>query len=159
MNIGDMSFLESAPWKFDAKVTMKAPPSKVWAALVDDSSWPTWFQDCTSCRSTSIPSGGVDSTRSIVVGPLSVDERFIAWEEERLWAFTALGINKRFASMLVECVRLAPGDDGGTDLSYRMAANPTWWAKPMHHKFESNVISAWTTSLQTLDAQLLAAVS
>ena len=154
MTPGDMAFLETAQWQIDVVANLDASPTKVWAALADNPGWATWFKNCASCTSTSTPADGVGSTRSINVNGLRVDERFIAWEPEQTWAFTALKLNRGFATCLVECVRLSPAADGGTRIDYRMAADPSWWAKPLRSAMYKSVRASWVKSFATLDNQL-----
>jgi hypothetical protein len=151
---GDIAFLQTAVWQIDVAFTMQASPDRVWATFTDNEGWAKWFKNCKSCTSTSTPAGGVGSTRTINVNGLRVDERFIGWEVERLWAFTALRLSRGFAECLVECIRMEPGDNGATTLNYRMAANPTWWAKPLRSLMYKTVKASWVKSFATLDKQL-----
>ena len=151
---GDMAFLDTAHWQIDVVANLEAAPNKVWAALADNQGWAKWFKNCVSCTSTSTPADGVGSTRSINVNGLRVDERFIAWEPEQTWAFTAEKINRGFATCLVECVRLSPTERGGTRIDYRMAADPSWWAKPLRAVMSKSVRASWVKSFATLDKQL-----
>jgi len=154
MSPRDMGFLDTAPWKVDVAMIMKARPAQVWAALTDNPGWVTWFKNCVECGSTGQPGGGVGSTRSIVVSGIRVDERFIAWEPERTWAFTVLAMNRSFASSMVECVRLAPSNEGGTAIDYRMALTPKWWARPVRFVLGRVVRATWIRSFSNLDRQI-----
>lgn len=122
----DLAFVDRAPVRVTASVEAEATPEAVWAVLVDHRRWPDWFgPSLVSVRPTSTAETGVGSTRSVRIrGGTSVAERFIAWDEPRLWAFTATEIRPRIFSALVERVVLEPLGDGRTTVTYTMAIDP-----------------------------------
>lgn len=150
----DLVFADRAPWTFDFDGRFHATPAEVWAALIDNESWPIWFEKCRSCRTTSAPSGGVGSTRSIEVNGLRVDERFIGWEPERLWAFTATAMRMSFATSLVERVTFADPTPGTTRITYRMAIDPKWWSRPLRRFIAGRAAKSFEHSFVALDAYL-----
>jgi uncharacterized protein YndB with AHSA1/START domain len=152
----DLVFADRAPWIFDFDGLVTANPAEVWAAFIDNESWTIWFANCKSCRATSDPFDGVGSTRSIEVNGLRVDERFIAWQPERLWAFTATAMKVSFATSLVERVLFDEPEPGRTHIAYRMAMQPKFWARPIRRLVGSQATKAFAKSFAALDTYLAA---
>ena len=150
----DLAFADTAPWRFDFVGTVNAPPSKVWASFIDNHSWTEWFKNCKDCRATSDRFEGVGSTRSIRVNGLRVDERFVAWEPERLWAFTGVAMNMAFASSLVERATFTELPGERTRIDYRMAVAPKRWASPLRRLVASQATKAFAVSFANLDRYL-----
>ena len=152
-----LSFADSAPWTFDMVGTIDAPVDRVWATFTDNASWANWFDGCTSCESTSSPADGIGSTRTIRVSGLKVDERFIAWEPQRLWAFTV--INLRPVGLAISMVERATFSElGGTHtrIDYRVAIAPRLWARPLRKIIANRLSAAFESSFRKLNAHLLA---
>jgi uncharacterized protein YndB with AHSA1/START domain len=150
----DLVFADRAPWIFDFEGLINASPAEVWAAFIDNESWTVWFERCKSCRATSDPFDGVGSTRAIEVNGLRVEERFIAWQPERLWAFTATAMRMSFATSMVERAIFTELDGGKTRISYRMAVQPRLWGRPLHRLIASRGAVSFARSFVALDAYL-----
>jgi uncharacterized protein YndB with AHSA1/START domain len=146
-----LSFADSAPWQFDIDSVIDASIDRVWATFADNPTWTVWFAGCTSCKSTSTPAGGVGSTRSITVSGLRVDERFIAWETERLWAFTVVNLRPAVAKAMVERATFTDLDGARTRIDYRIAIAPSRWAAPLRKVFAKRMQSAFTKSFDNLN--------
>lgn len=120
----DLEFAETAPVIAEAIEVIEATPAELWAVIVDYERWPKWFSGVNGCRSTSTPATGVGSTREVTLaGGMTVAERFIGWEDQSLWAFTAIEAPPVLSS-LVERVTLLPVDASTTQVAYRMAFAP-----------------------------------
>ncbi|MCU1401431.1 MAG: polyketide cyclase [Acidimicrobiales bacterium] len=150
----DLEFADGAPWIFDFDGLVHATPAEVWAAFVDNESWTIWFERCRSCKATSAVFDGVGSTRSIAVNGLRVDERFIAWEPERLWAFTATAMRMSMFTSLVERATFDEPEPGRIRIAYRMAAQPKWWAKPLRGVIAGQATKSFAKSFAALDVHL-----
>lgn len=128
----DIDFTTRAPLRAEGTAVVDGTPAEVWAVLTDDESWPRWFDGVRSCRPTSEPAGGVGATRQVVIrGGTRFDERFIAWDEGRLWAFTGVAVRPGLFRALVESCTIEPLDEGRTRVTYRMGAEPAPWARPL----------------------------
>lgn len=128
-----IDFAETAPRHAEQTVVIDARPAEVWAAIIDNERWPEWFPNVRGCTSTSDPATGIGSTREVrLAGKVVIEERFIAWEEEALWAFTVETMTgpSLFRS-LVERVTLQSPTPGRTSVTYRMAFAPTTAAGPV----------------------------
>ena len=112
---------------------MAATREQVWQVLVDHRGWPSWFgPSLVSCEPTSTPEHGVGSTRTVRLrGGASVDERFIAWDEPELWAFTGTSMKPAGFRELVERVVLAPIGHDRTRITYTMALTPSPAIRPL----------------------------
>lgn len=128
----DLSFADTAPARAEGAAVVAVTPAEVWAVLVDHAGWPRWFSGVKACRSTSEPATGIGSTREVVLsGGARFQERFIAWEEGALWAFTATEMTPGGFRSLVERVTIEAIDAGRTRVTYRMAFDPSLLLKPL----------------------------
>lgn len=150
----DLDFFADPPWRFDVTGVLDAPPAAVWAAFTDNAGWTRWFKGCKECLSTSDPAEGVGSTRFISVNGLQVDERFIGWEPEKLWAFTVVDISPKFARRMAERAQFSELPDGRTQVDYRIAVEPAPWAFALKVPMGWGVRRSFATSFVTLNRQL-----
>lgn len=127
----ELGFAETAPVRVDGTAVLDATPAEVWAVIVDYPGWPRWFPNVKTCVATSEPPTGVGSTRRVSLpGGASIDERFIAWEPEALWAFTAETARPAVFRSLVERITITEIESGRTSVVYRMAFDPHPVLKP-----------------------------
>ncbi|MEX1177674.1 MAG: SRPBCC family protein [Nitriliruptor sp.] len=118
------AFTATAPLRVTATREIAAEPAVIFDTLADTSSWPAWFPGLQDARWISTAPYGVGSTRQVSVGPLRVEEEFIAWEPGVRFGFTFLSMNLPGTRAGVEMVELLPVDDGRTRVSYTMALEP-----------------------------------
>ena len=124
-------FVDTAPIRITTVVTAKGAPKEVWAVMADNERWPEWFNAAKSCRTTSDVSGGVGSTRWIHVDLFKVNERFIAWDPPRRWAFTILDVNLPGVVSVVEHALIEPVGTGETRVTYVMASEVAPYLRPL----------------------------
>jgi uncharacterized protein YndB with AHSA1/START domain len=127
----EVDFAETAPIKITTNVTVNGTPDEVWAVLIDNERWPEWFAAAKACRSTSDKPHGLGSTRWIHVDLFKVNERFIAWDPPRRWAFTILDVNLPGVISVVERALIEPTSDGQTTVSYTMASEVAPYLRPL----------------------------
>lgn len=128
----DLAFADTAPARAEGSAIVDATPAEIWAVLVDHGSWPRWFTGVKACRPTSEPATGIGSTREVVLsGGARFQERFIAWDEDARWAFTATAMTPGGFRSLVERVTIEAVDDHRTRVTYRMAFDPALLLKPL----------------------------
>lgn len=144
-----VDFADTAPRTIVVDQVVAAPAAPIWAAIVDNSSWTVWYPTMRTCVSTSDPDHGVGSTRRVVVGSLRAEEKFVAWDPERTWAFTILETNLPLAKRFLERLDLIPGD-GVTAVRYTGAFEPTAFTRPIAGLIERQVRTAWTNGLAGL---------
>lgn len=84
----DMTFFDSAPFRYVAEVVIKSSAEKVFASFEDADDWPRWAMPIQKVEWTAPQPFGVGTTRSVyMMGGLTGYEEFIAWERGREMAF------------------------------------------------------------------------
>jgi len=152
----DTSFLTTASRTVTVEQVIASPPAPIWATLVDNPGWTMWYPGMKRCESTSDPAHGVGSTRTVEVGGLKADEKFVAWEPEKLWAFTITKTNLPMAKRFLEQVELIPGD-GVTTVRYTGAFEPMRITQPFVRLIDKQIRTAWTNGLAGLAAHVTSA--
>ncbi len=145
----DTDFATTAPRTVVVEQEIAAPPGRIWAALVDNPGWTTWFPGMKTCTSTSDPASGVGSTRTVEVGGLKAEEQFVAWDVDERWAFTITKTNLPMAKRFLEQVELVAGD-GVTTARYTGAFEPLLITRPIASMVERQIRTAWTAGLAGL---------
>ena len=133
MDEQDLSFIDRAPVIAESTRDMNGTPEQIWAVLADHRRWPEWFGPALEhCEPTSAAESGVGSTRMIRLrGGAVLTERFIAWDEPSVWAFTGTAGKPKVFEALVERVSLDPLDTGRTRVTYTMAFEPSRLLRPV----------------------------
>jgi hypothetical protein len=86
-------------------------------------------------------------------GGATVAERFIAWDEPTLWAFTATEIRPRLFPALVERADLVALPGGRTRVTYTMAFAPARALRPMAGLLRLGIERSLTDALRGLAAR------
>ena len=154
-----LDFADTASAQAEGSAVIDGTPAEAWAVLVDNERWPEWFGGgVTSCRSTSDPAVGVGATRQVGLGPggrVRFEERFIAWEEGRLWAFTAFAGPPGLLGLVERCT-LAEAGPHRTRATYRMAFEPTALLRPAMPVLTGGIGRALTKGMQGLGREVTA---
>ncbi|QXC59589.1 SRPBCC family protein [Aquihabitans sp. G128] len=151
----EIGFADTAPVRAEGSAMIAASPAEIWAVLLDYEAWPTWFLGVKSCRATSDPATGVGSTRQVVLhGGSTFQERFIAWEEERLWSFTATEMKPPGFRALVERVTIEDLGPRRTKVTYRMAFDPTLPLKPLGPVLQRVLSRTLTKAMKSLASEV-----
>lgn len=149
-----LAFADTAPVIAESTATIDGTPAEVWATILVYERWPEWFPSVKTCRSTSEPATGVGSTRTVTIpGGMSVDERFIAWDEPEVWAFTALTGPPVFQS-LVERITIRPVGDDRSEVTYRMAIEPKRGFGGVLKVARSQIAKTLAGALRNLDGEV-----
>jgi uncharacterized protein YndB with AHSA1/START domain len=151
----ELSYADTAPVRIEGEVVADVDPAAAWAVLVDPTGWPDWFgSPVTAAEATSTPATGVGSTRQVRLGPgrgVAIDERFLAWDEPNVWAFTGLTGPPIFRS-LVERATIHVEGPGRTRITYRMAFDPAPFLRPALPAMRRGVQRSLTQALGRLVA-------
>ncbi len=84
----DVSFIETAPYRFTNSVDLAITPEQLFEVLADAESWPRWANVITKVAWTSPEPRGVGTTRVVDMrGGIVGDEEFLIWEPLRRMAF------------------------------------------------------------------------
>lgn len=152
----DVDFAETAPVRAEGRAVVSGTPAEVWAVLLDYPGWSSWFGGVNHARATSDPATGVGSTREVVLpGGVTFQERFIAWEEEALWSFTATAMTPVAAfRSLVERVTIVELEPGRTRVTYRMAFDPKPLLAPVAPLLAKAISGNLTKAMRALDRRV-----
>lgn len=155
----ELAFVDRAPVRIEGTAVVEGTAAEAWAVLLDYPSWPRWFGGgVSSCEATSDPATGIGSTRVVGLGPggrLRFVERFIAWDDEADWAFTAIEGPGVFRSLVERCslLELSPTR---TRVTYRMAFDPKLGLKPLVPGLRRGIGRALTKGMEGLAAEVTA---
>jgi hypothetical protein len=129
----DLSFPDTAPYKIETSVVCATPASVVFAVLKDNERWTEWAgAGITSVKATSIPAYGTGSTRRVTLwGIAGLEEKFIGWDEPRLYAFTGINLTPKTLTKLVERFRIETIDETNCRIHYNMGADFPLLLKPI----------------------------
>jgi hypothetical protein len=120
----DASFFDTAPMRFKNAVELNASPAKVFAIFEDGESWPQWFRAIRKVAWTSNKPYGVGTTRTAWLKPVTLDEHFFRWEQDRRCSFYVTGQSMPMAHALAEDYLLEELAPGKTRFTYSVALEP-----------------------------------
>ncbi len=126
----DLSFPDRALVRLAFSRVVPAPPERVFDVLADHDAWERWFVDFKKASVTGEVREGVGTRRRVWVGPMVLDERFIAWERGSRFSFTMVASNLPILSAMVEDWRLVPVE-GGTRVDYAVGFDLPGWVRPL----------------------------
>ena len=126
-----LSFIESAPYRFENTVLLDAPPARVFEIWANAEAQKDWFQDFVENRWKSAVHG-VGAEREVELKLLTVRERFLIWEPGKRMAFTIYGITLPLVKAMVEDITLEPVGDRATRMVWRAHYTPSLLMKMIH---------------------------
>jgi uncharacterized protein YndB with AHSA1/START domain len=147
-------FIDTASELITTEVVAAASPEEVWAVFTDNERWPEWFPAAKSCRTTSDQAEGVGSTRWIHFDLFKVNERFVAWDPPRRWAFTILDANLPGIVSVVEQAIIEPVDEHQTRVTYTLAADLASYMRPLVPMLRWRLGSLFKKGLAGIDDQV-----
>jgi carbon monoxide dehydrogenase subunit G len=120
----DLSFVDTAPFRFVSTVDLAITPEQVFEVLADETSWPHWATVITSVTWTSPEPRGVGTTRRVEMrGGIVGDEEFLAWAPDDHLAFRFNEASTRSIAAFAEEYRVVPTPTG-CHLTWVMAMKP-----------------------------------
>jgi len=120
----DLSFIETAPYRFRNSVDLAITPEQLFEVLGDAESWPRWAKVITKVTWTSPEPRGVGTTRVVEMrGGIVGDEEFIAWEPFTHMAFRFNECSTKAVAAFAEDYRVDV-IPGGCRLTWTMAQKP-----------------------------------
>jgi uncharacterized protein YndB with AHSA1/START domain len=132
LEVQDLSFTRTAPFKFENEAILDAPPERVFEVIATGESQSTWFQDFVGIRWTTPPPYGVGSERDVELKLLTVSEHFLAWEPGKRLAFTIRSMTLPIVDAMVEDMVLEPVGADRTRLLWRAHYRPRGFMRPFH---------------------------
>jgi len=120
----ELSFIQSAPFRFSNSVDLAITPEQLFEVLADADSWPRWAKVITKVTWTSPEPYGVGTTRVVDMrGGLTGDEEFLAWEPYTYVAFRFNSCSNKAVAAFAEEYRVVE-TPGGCRLTWTMAQKP-----------------------------------
>ena len=120
----DLSFIDTAPFRFRNSVDLAITPEQLFEVFGDAESWPRWASAITKVTWTSPEPRGVDTTRTVDGrGGMVGKEEFLAWEPFTRMAFRFNECSTRAIAALAEDYRVEV-IPGGCRLTWTMAQKP-----------------------------------
>ena len=149
----DVDFVTEARTVVRVEQDVQATPAEVWAVISDTERWPEWFPAAKACKTTS-DGTGLGSTRWIHFDLFKVNERFVAWDEPRRWAFTILDMNLPGVAAAVEEARIEAVDNATTRITYSVAAETKAYMKPVMPALRWRLGSLFRAGLGNVQGQV-----
>jgi hypothetical protein len=145
-----LDWLATAPVRIEASRDMAVGAAAAFAVIADHERWPDWFAQLKRVEVTGAPTG-VGGQRRVTLGGVVVDEVFIAWETDRLFAFTVTHATRPMAKAMVEALQVEPLADDRCRVTYTQALEPHGWMKPMVPVMRRTMRSMLTKALNGLE--------
>ncbi len=118
----DESFLASARTRASAERELAVSPAQLFACFEDNATWGQWVPVIRHATWTSPLPVIQGSTRTVgIVGGISLDEVFWAWQPERRIGFRITAASTRLIAALLECYDVTPLGKRRCMLRWRMA--------------------------------------
>jgi Polyketide cyclase / dehydrase and lipid transport len=125
----DVSFTETAPYRFCNSVDLAITPEQLFEVLADAESWPHWASVITKVTWTSPEPRGVGTTRTVDMrGGIVGDEEFLVWEPFTRMAFRFNECSTRAVAAFAEDYRVEV-IPGGCRMTWTLAQQPAGPAK------------------------------
>jgi hypothetical protein len=125
-----LDWIVTAPVVISESREMPVSAAAAFAVVADHERWPEWFTSLKRVELTGAPTG-VGGQRRVHVRGASIDEEFIGWETDRLFAFTITHASRPIARSMAESVRVEPLGDSRCRVTYTQAIEPHRWMTPM----------------------------
>jgi carbon monoxide dehydrogenase subunit G len=117
----DLSFVDTAPFRFRNSVDLAVTPEQLFEVFCDAESWPRWASVITKVTWTSPEPRGVGTTRTVEMrGGIVGKEEFLAWEPFTRMAFRFNECSTRAVAAFAEDYRVE-ATPGGCRLTWTMA--------------------------------------
>lgn len=124
----DVSFTETAPYRFCNSVELAITPEQLFEVLADAESWPRWASVITKVTWTSAEPRGVGTTRLVHMRGIVGDEEFLVWEPFTRMAFRFNECSTRAVAAFAEDYRVE-AVPGGCRMTWTLAQKPAGPAK------------------------------
>jgi carbon monoxide dehydrogenase subunit G len=120
----DVSFVDTAPYRFVSTVDLAITPEQLFEVLADASSWPHWASVITNVTWTSPEPRGVGTTRTVHMrGGIVGAEEFLVWEPFSRMAFRFNEANTSSIAAFAEDYQVV-STATGCHLTWVMAMKP-----------------------------------
>lgn len=124
----DVSFTETAPYRFSNSVELAITPEQLFEVLADAEAWPQWASVITKVTWTSPEPRGMGTTRLVHMRGIVGDEEFLVWEPFTRMAFRFNECSTRAVAAFAEDYRVE-AIPGGCRMTWTLAQKPAGPAK------------------------------
>ena len=126
----DMTFFETAPFKYVAEVEFGVSAADVFASFENADDWPRWAMPIQRVEWTSPRPFGIGTTRTVyMMGGLTGFEEFIAWERGREMAFCFTHATRDNIESFAERYEVDELADNRCRVRWTMAMKPKGFSK------------------------------
>ena len=148
----DVGFVDRAAHVVRTDVDIDASIDEVWEALADNTRWVDWF-DCSRCTASPGIWTAAGDTRTIKLGPLTVDEIAVEIEAPNCWAMTLVRSNLFVWTRGLEMVELFDTSRDGetrTEIRWTGAFEFHPFARPMTKMILGRAVDTWGQGFENL---------
>ena len=132
----DLTFLDTAPWRFFNRAVLPAPPDVVFEVISSSELEKEWFPDFIEAEWLTKEPQGPGSLRRYKLSYMTILEEFIVWEPGKRMAFRLNEMSIPFLRRCLEYYSLIPTDDGGTELLWQVCYDPHPLVRPFRVMLE-----------------------
>lgn len=139
------------------EIDVPMPADEVWRRYIaDPASWPRWFHGMAEARFVGDGGGHVGALRRVrLKDGMEVEEKILAWDPGRRFAFAIVGANRPLLAAMTESYTFMPRE-GGCRFVYEIRYQLVWWLRPLgrlvHRQFRP-MFQAATDALAATAAQ------
>jgi ribosome-associated toxin RatA of RatAB toxin-antitoxin module len=146
----ELAYLDTAPYRIENQVIVKASPERVFELFEDGNSWVQWVDAIDRVEWTSPQPFGVGTTRTVRLKALTVYEKFIAWDRGKQLSFYFSSTSLPFARAFGEDYQLEPIDNGNTKITHIVGFEPHFLLKVIGPTLKRSMCTTFQTALQSL---------
>jgi uncharacterized protein YndB with AHSA1/START domain len=147
-----LDWIDQAPFSFSGSAMTKASPDAVFAVLADHERWPEWFPVITKTVILGEQREGVGTRRLTNIPGGSIEERILAWDVGRRFAFTATAVHPAVVHALLDDCRIEPMQSGAR-VTYNVYLDPAGMVLPLLELMKGLLASELNKGMQALAAR------
>lgn len=121
----DLEFLANPPEWMEFEGTIDRSADAVFDILADPSKLGLWLKDFKDARWLTEPPHGEGSKRQVKLKLITVEERFLAWEPGKRFAFVMDATSLPIVDAMGEDMRIEPRGENRCHIVWRVAYSPT----------------------------------
>ena len=144
-----LDWIGQAPFSFSGSAMTKASPDAVFAVLADHERWPEWFPVITKTVILGEQREGVGTRRLTNIPGGSIEERILAWDVGRRFAFTATAVHPAVVHALLDDCHIEPVQSGAR-VTYNVYLDPAGMVLPLLELMKGLLASELNKGMQAL---------
>ena len=152
----DLEFLERAPARHELVEPVRAPATRVFAAISADPSTWTWFPGLDEGGYEGDGRLGVGARRWVRMGEWTYRETILAWDAPHRWAYRVDETSSPMFRALLEDWRIDATGAGAAQVGWTFAIDPAPGTEPLLDALPQVLGDVFRGAMQGLDAYLAA---